>query len=171
MPQLYVQVLNPGGRQLTVEGEGEMTVLDHKWRVYQQDPAAHPGLQRLIFGSAELADASTLAECCEMLAEAELKVMVSPAAQIVVIIVGGIKHVTTLATLLSRPGTPIFETFEGLRRDYPPCFPTGGGGGAVGPDGIMEGPALPRLAGPLPMDSDGVYHLDRNGVCFGYVLD
>ena len=109
MPQLYVQVLNPGGRKLTVEGEGEMTVLDHKWRVYQQDPAAHPGLQRLIFGSAELADASTLAECCEMLAEAELKVMVSPAAQIVVIIVGGIKHVTTLATLLSRPGTPIFE--------------------------------------------------------------
>ena len=47
MPQLYVQVLNPGGLKLTVEGAGEMTVLDLKWRVFQQDPAAHPGLQRL----------------------------------------------------------------------------------------------------------------------------
>ena len=61
--QVFVQVINVGGRKLTVECEKEMTVLDLKWKLYQQDPLAHPGLQRLIFGSTELADERTLAEC------------------------------------------------------------------------------------------------------------
>ena len=55
--QLFVQLLF-SGRKVTVEAEGEHTVAQLKDMIFDKDTdgCAHPGLQRLILGSAELHD-------------------------------------------------------------------------------------------------------------------
>ena len=58
--QLFAQLLF-SGRKVTVEAEGEYTVAQLKVMIFDKDTdgRAHPGLQRLILGSAELRDEQT----------------------------------------------------------------------------------------------------------------
>ena len=173
---MRVFVKMPTGRTLTVDAASGDTVAQLMLRIYDQDADAHPALQRLAFRSAEIsADNGRSLAACEVAHESELNLGLRPAAQAITLIVGGVKHVTTLETLLSNPECRLYDMFASMRDGKPPCFPTGGagGGGVIGPDGVQEGRAVPpRLGGPLPRDGEtGAYIIDRNGKCFGFILD
>ena len=143
----------PSGRMLQLEAEGHETVAALKDQIYTRvrEAATHPQLQWLSFEGTRLRDAQTLAEC-SLRKESEINVGLRPAATMITLNVGGVRHPVTLETLLAEPGTPIFYMFEGVRHGAEPCFP-GARGGAAGPDGIVEG--VPHAVGPLPRCEDG----------------
>jgi hypothetical protein len=171
---MRVFVKMPTGRTLTVDAGSDDTVAELMLHIYDQDADAHPALQRLAFRQAEISaeNGRTLA-ACGVAHESELNLGLRQAAQAITLIVGGVKHVTTLETLLSNPECRLYDMFASMRDGHPPCFPTDVGGGVIGPDGIREGRALqPYLGGPLPQDCEtGTYIIDRNGKCFGVILD
>ena len=171
---MRVFVKMPTGNTLTVDAASGDTVAQLMLRIYDQDAEAHPALQRLAYRSAEIsADNGRTLAACEVAHESELNLGLRQAAQAITLIVGGVKHVTTLETLLSNPECRLYDMFASLRDGKPPCFPAGAGGGVIGPDGVQEGRALPpRLGGPLPRDDEtGGYIIDRNGKCFGFILN
>ena len=171
---MRIFVKMPTGRTLTVNAASGDTVAQLMLLIYDQDADAHPALQRLAFRSAEIsADNGRTLAACEVAHESELNLGLRPAAQAITLIVGGVKHVTTLETLLSNPECRLYDMFASMRDGKPPCFPTGAGGGVIGPDGAQEGRALPpRLGGPLPRDDEtGAYIIDRDGKCFGFILN
>eukprot|EP01046_Picozoa_sp_COSAG06_P046180 COSAG06_NODE_6506_length_2902_cov_26.056725_1_plen_290_part_10 len=159
----------PSGRMLQLEAEGHDTVAALKDQIYaqEQEAATHPHLQWLSFEGTRLRDAQTLAEC-NLRKESEVNVGLRPAATMITLNVGGVRHPVTLETLLAEPGTPIFYMFEGVRHGAEPCFP-GARGGAAGPDGIVEG--VPHAVGPLPRCEDGSYFIDADGTLFGWILN
>eukprot|EP01046_Picozoa_sp_COSAG06_P021614 COSAG06_NODE_1633_length_8855_cov_18.666971_2_plen_533_part_00 len=161
----------PSGRMLQLEAEGHDTVAALKDQIYAQvreaGAATHPQLQWLSFEGTKLRDAQTLAEC-NMQRESEINVGLRPAASMITLNVGGVRHPVTLETLLAEPGTPIFYMFEGVRHGADPCFP-GARGGAAGPDRIVEG--VPHPVGPLPRCEDGSYFIDADGTLFGYIVN
>ena len=161
--RLFAQL--PSGRKLTLQAEGDATVAVLKAKIAEQEPTAHSDLMRVTFDKRELCDTQTLA-ACGVTKDVEFNIGLRPPAKIVELVVGGVKHITTLETLLAHPGSHICRMFEELRYGREPCFPYGG---APGPDGVVEG--LPTLAGPLPRREDGAYLIDRNGVIFRYILD
>jgi hypothetical protein len=178
---MRVFVRMPTGGTVTIpNAEGTHTVAWLMSAIYAQDPEAHPGLQRLGFAGTEISAEETdrtLADC-GVIAESELNMGLRPEVEAVVLIVGGVKHVTTLETLLSRRESTLHEMFVGMRDGERPCFPAGRGiaPGAPGLDGIVDGVALPpRPAGPLPtvrcLGDETAYIIDRDGASFGFILN
>jgi hypothetical protein len=143
-------------------------------RIYDQDGDAHPELQRLAFGHDEISQtrSRTLA-ACGVVHKSDLNLGLWPPAVAITLLVGAVKHITTLETLLSNRESRLYDMFVGVPAGQPPCFPTNAGGGVVGPDGVREARALrPRLGGPLPKDAEtGWYMIDRNGESFRFILD
>jgi hypothetical protein len=91
----------PSGRMLQLEAEGHDTVAALKDQIYAQvREATHPQLQWLSFEGTKLRDAQTLAEC-NMQRESEINVGLRPAATMITLNVGGVRHDVTLETLLA----------------------------------------------------------------------
>ena len=173
--RLFVTTHN--GRKLTLKGEGTDDIESLLGQIYEADDAAHPGLQRLVHQDGRVLEAGKTLADYGLRHEDELRLGLRPAAQEIELRVGGVRHPTVLETLLNAPpGSRLHAMFEGMAHGLPPCFPPPDGGGAPGPDGVVEG-LPPRLqpVGPLPRgpDTDGrAYHLiDRDGISFGYILN
>ena len=171
--QVFIRM--PSGKVLTVDHvSGDDAVQKLMERIYDQDGDAHPELQRLAFGHDEISQtrSRTLA-ACGVVHKSDLNLGLWPPAVAITLLVGAVKHITTLETLLSNRESRLYDMFVGVPAGQPPCFPTNAGGGVIGPDGVREARALrPRLGGPLPKDAEtGWYMIDRNGESFRFILD
>ena len=171
--QVFIRM--PSGKVLTVDHvSGDDAVQKLMERIYDQDGDAHPELQRLAFGHDEISQtrSRTLA-ACGVVHKSDLNLGLWPPAMAITLLVGAVKHITTLETLLSNRESCLYDMFVGVPAGQPPCFPTNAGGGVIGPDGVREARALrPRLGGPLPKDAEtGWYMIDRNGESFRFILD
>ena len=126
----------------------------------------HPSLQVLVFGHTLLEDEAKTVREYGIGIDDTLRLKELPKPRTVILNVGGVTYVSTLATLRKVRGSRLASMFDGAEHEHDVSAEAGGAVAAVpeGVPGAMSTVLLPRAADGSPM-------IDRNGCLFQYVLD
>jgi hypothetical protein len=155
--QIFVQLTT--GRKLTLEVEGVHPV-EYLRAMIQEETGVLPARQRLFFHD-ELGDYHTLTDGKPLSEyglrkESTINMAARPRPRPVGVNAGGIRRTTFLHTLTAVRESKLCTMFRPLAQ------------GGVAVSGAEEGEPVEL---ELPQDADGDYVLDRDGECFGLVLD
>ena len=167
--QIFVKL--PSGRTITPEVEGTDTVEAVCEKVYRlsEDARAHPSLLTLVHDGQKLDKRRTLADC-GIGKEAALTGALGQGVRVVELTVGG-QRCSRRSTRCSP--TPLSDLrhvrAHGARRS-PSTPPPPARGGCSG-GGRRRVPGARRAGGAVVSGADGAYFIDRDPVCFRYILN